>query len=442
MPHFLLLPVGSHGDVHPFVAIGKGLRERGHRVTMITSEPFRDVALRNDLEFVSTLTIDEYNLMANHPDLWHPKKGLKVILNRDLLQKYMPIMLDAIRQRYEPGNTVAVGSSLAFAARIAHEVLGIPYATIQLQPMSCCSVSDPPIAANGTNLTWLPKPLIRLGYWVAEKWITDPLMAPPINDFRNTLKLPPVKRVLTKWSPSPQRVIGLFPDWFGPIQDGGPSFRHAGFVLFDDAKGRQTPEHLSSFIAEGSPPVTFSFGSAMRHGRPYFEAAIEACQILNIRGVLLGTGGEQIPDNLPANVRHADYAPFSEIFPRSACVVHHGGIGTSALAMRAGIPQLVMPIAYDQADNATRMRRHGIASLLYPRRFTGKRVANRLKFLLEDEGIKQSAKKVSERFHGVDGLSTACGLIEELVGKDTMPAKSLDGLSDLNKKNQFVRDIN
>jgi len=422
MPHFLLLPVGSHGDVHPFVAIGKGLRERGHRVTMITSEPFRDVAARNGLEFVATLTSDEYNSMMRNPDLWHPNKGLKVILNRELIQKYTPVMFDAIRERYEPGKTVAVGGSLAFAARIAHEVLGIPHATVHLQPMGCCSVSDPPVAANGINLTWLPRPLIRLAYWFAEKWITDPLMAPAINEYRTTFKLPPARRILTKWSPSPQRVIGLFPDWFGPIQDGGPTFRHAGFVLFDDAAGRRTPEPLSSFVAEGPPPVIFSFGSAMRHGRPYFEAAVEACRILNVRGVLLGASGEQIPDKLPANVRHADYAPFSEVFPRAACVVHHGGLGTSAQALKAGVPQLVMPIAYDQADNAVRMRRQGTASLLYPKRFTGKAVANRLKLLLADDGIKQAARKVSERFRGVDGASTACALVEELVGRDAVPA--------------------
>jgi len=423
MPHFVLVPVGSHGDVHPFVAIGKGLRERGQRVTMITSEPFRDVATRNGLEFVSTLTTDEYNAMMNNPDLWHPSKGFNVILNRDLLRKYIPLIFNAIRERYEPGQTVAVGSAIAFGARIANEALCIPFATVHLQPMGCCSVSDPPVAANGTNLTWLPGPLIRLAYWGAEKWITDPLMTPAINEFRSTLQMPPVRRVLTKWSPSPQRVIGLFPDWFGAIPDGGPAFRHAGFVLFDDANGRQTPKELSSFIAEGPPPVIFSFGSAMRHGRPYFEAAVEACRILKVRGVLLGARGEQIPDKLPPNVRQADYAPFSDVFRRAACVVHHGGLGTSAQALKAGVPQLVMPIAYDQADNAVRMRRHGVASLLYPKRFTGKAVANRLKLLMDDDGIKQAARKVSERFRGMDGTSTACTLLEELVGTDAKPNK-------------------
>jgi UDP:flavonoid glycosyltransferase YjiC (YdhE family) len=377
------------------------------------------------MEFVPTLSNDEYSAMTNNPDLWHPKKGLKVILDRKLMQKHFPAIFNAIRERYVRGETVAAGGSLGFAARIANEALGIPYATVHLQPMSCCSVEDPPVDSSGANFTWLPRPLIRAAYWGAEKWITDPLMAPALNEFRGTFGLPPTRRILTQWSPSPQRVIGLFPDWFGTIPDGGPAFRHAGFVLFDDAAGRRTPDSLASFLAAGPAPVIFSFGSAMRHGRPYFEAAIEACQILNVHGVLLGAEGEQIPENLPANVCHASYAPFSEVLPKAACVVHHGGLGTSAQALRAGVPQLVMPLAYDQADNAVRMRRLGVANILYPKRFTGKAVAKRLRFLMDDAGVKQAAASVSERFHIMDGAGTAATLLEELLGQDSKPVGRL-----------------
>src|SRR5262249_61816220 len=105
-------------------------------------------------------------------------------------------------------------------------------------------------------------PLIRFAYWFAEKWVTDPLMAPAINEYRSTHGLPPARRILTKWSPSPERVIGMFPDWFGSVSDGGPAFRHAGFVLFDDAAGRRAPEPLSAFLAGGPPPGTVTFGAA------------------------------------------------------------------------------------------------------------------------------------------------------------------------------------
>lgn len=415
MPHFLLTPVGSHGDVHPFVALGKGLLTRGHRVTMITGEPFRGVAERNGLEYVPTATMADSDAMMNHPDLWHPNKGLKVIFDRPLMQKLLPVAYNAIRERYEPGHTVLVAGSLSYASRIANEKLGIPLASVNLQPMSCCSVDDPPVHGSGIDGTWMPRPFIRFAYWFAEKWITDPLAAPAINEFRATLNLPPVKRIITKWSPSPQRVIGFFPEWFGPIQDGGPSFRHAGFIPFDDAGGRPTPPEVMAFIKAGPPPVIFSFGSAMRAGRPYFEAAVEACQQLGIRGILLAKGGEQIPPNLPANVIQADYAPFSEVFPLAACVVHHGGIGTSAQAMQAGVPQLVMPLAFDQADNAARMKRLGVVKTLFPKRFTGKNVAKALNAILNDREQAASAHAVGQRYDGHHGLEKACRFVEELI---------------------------
>lgn len=418
MAHFLLLPVGSHGDVHPFVGLGQGLLVRGHRVTIVTAEPFRELAERYGLEFVPTVTKAEYDGLMMNPDLWHPRKGLRVVFDRGLMRKYLPVVFEAIRERYEPGQTVAVGGTMAYAARIAHDAFGIPLASVQLQPMSCCSVADPPVSSSGWDATWLPKPLIRLAYRSAEWLITDPMLAPPINEFRKTLGLPPVKRVLMKWSPSPQRVIGFFPDWFGPIPDGGPAFRHAGFVPFDDAGGRPTPTAVTEFMANGPPPVVFSFGSAMRMGRPYFEAAIAACRTLNVRGILLARAGDQVPESLPGNVIHAAYAPFSEVFPKAACVVHHGGIGTTAQALEAGVPQLVMPLAFDQADNAARIKRLGVSKTLFPKRFTGDNVARELKAILADGVMAAAAKRVSERAEGFNGLGKACDAAIELVGRD------------------------
>jgi UDP:flavonoid glycosyltransferase YjiC (YdhE family) len=415
MAHFLLLPVGSHGDVHPYVGIGKHLRGRGHSVTMITSEPFRGVAERHGFDFVPTFSNEDYSGMMHHPDLWHPRKGMRVILDREQQQRVLPLAFDAIRQRYVPGSSVAVGSVLSFAARIAHDALRIPFATVHLQPMACCSLSDPPVTAAGTDWSWLPQPLIRFGYWFAEATMTDPLIAPFVNSFRSELGLPPVRRILTHWAPSPQCVIGLFPDWLASISDGGPRFHHAGFSFFDDAGGRPTPDHLRQFLASGPPPLIFSFGSAMQHARSYFSAAVEACRLLGARGVLLGASGGQIPRELPVNVCHADYAPFSEVFPQAACVVHHGGIGTSAQALRAGVPQLVMPLAYDQADNGTRLRRLGVATLLFPRRFKAPAVARQLKVVLENKSFCDSARELRVRLQESDGASAAGTYLERLL---------------------------
>ena len=418
MNHFLLLPAGSHGDVHPFVAVGRWLRERGHRVTMITSDVFRDVATRNGLEFVPLLGAAEYQALLDHPDLWHPRRGFAVILQRSQLEKVLPLAFEAIRARYEPGRTVAVAGSLAMSARIAHEVLGVPQVTLHLQPVTCVSVADPPVSAEGFDFRRLPPPFVRLAYRFFDHVVIDPLLAPAVNSYRARLGLRPVSRVLSRWAPSPQRVIGLFPKWFGPVPDCGSEFRHGGFVLFDDAIERPTPATLRAFLDAGPPPVVFSFGSAMQHGRRWFDAAVEACRLGGLRGVLLGRSGEQIPESLPSEVHHAAYAPFSEVFPRAAAVVHHGGIGTCAQAMRAGIPQLVMPLAYDQGDNAARARRLGVAEVVAPARFTGRAIAGRLRAMIGNDSMRATARNLGERFRADDALARTCSLIEEMVGKD------------------------
>lgn len=424
MTHFLLLPAGSHGDVHPFVGIGRRLRERGHRVTMITSDAFREVATRNGLEFVGLLGAAEYHALMDDPDLWHPRRGFAVILRKSQLERVLPLAFEAIRERYEPGRTVAVAGTLAMSARIAHEVLGIPHVTLHLQPVTCASVADPPVSAEGFDFRRMPKPLVRLAYRFFDHVVIDPLLAPSVNAFRARFGLPAVQRVLSRWSSSPQRVIGLFPKWFGPVPDSGPEFRHGGFVLFDDAEQRPTPESLRAFLDASPPPVVFSFGSAMKHGRRWFEAAVEACRLGGFRGVLLGRSGAQIPESLPPGVHHADYAPFSEVFARSAAVVHHGGIGTTAQAMRGGAPQLVMPLAYDQGDNAARATRLGAGEVLAPARFRGPAVAGRLRAMLANEAMRGTAREISARFREGDALGATCGLIEELAGKDARPTRA------------------
>ena len=142
------------------------------------------------------------------------------------------------------------------------------------------------------------------------------------------------------------------------------------------------------------------------------------------RGVLLGRSGGQIPESLPDSVHHAAYAPFSEVFARAAAVVHHGGIGTCAQAMRAGVPQLVMPLAYDQGDNAARVRRLGAGDVLYPKTFSGSAVAERLRAMLANDAMRGAARAVGARLQEDDALSRTCELIAEMPGKDVAPPAS------------------
>jgi rhamnosyltransferase subunit B len=323
----LLHPAGSHGDVHPFIGIGTALVARGHTVTLVTLDTFRPLAERNGLAFASVGTADDYRQAMNNPDLWKPRKGLQVIFQKDHTSRLLRQAYDQLVRLYVPGDTVAVAGTLGFAARTAHETHGLPLVTCHLQPSTLFSVEQPAVYSR-VRMNWWPRwakrAFFRVGDYFGDRWI-----GPEVNRFRAGLGLSPVKRILGRWLHSPHRVIGLFPAWYGSAADWLPQVRQTGFVRYDQGE-KPLDSAVDQFLNAADPPIVFSFGTAMVFGRQYFEAAVEACRRLGRRGLLLARGGDQIPPNLPPTVAHFEYAPFGQVFPRAAAVVHHGGVGTTA----------------------------------------------------------------------------------------------------------------
>ena len=411
----LLLPVGSHGDVHPFVGIGQELQRRGHDVTMITNGYFEPLARKAGFNFVELGTAEHFKQAIEDPDIWHPTKGPQRVfemLSAGLLRP----MYQAIDAHVEKGRTILVGGGLAMAARLAHEKLGVPLATLQLQPAVLRSVHEPPVLPGPPIPSWAPAAYIRLYFWLADVLIVDRLVCPSLNAFRRELGLPPVSRVINEWWNSPQRVIGLFPDWYAPPQpDWPPQLRLVGFPLYDEKGVEPLDPDLERFLAAGPPPVVFTPGSAMKHGRWFFEASAEACRLAGRRGLLLSRHPENVPERLPEGVRHSPYVPFSEVLPRSAALVSHGGIGTVAQGLAAGLPQLVMPLSHDQPDNAARLKRLGVGADLLPKRYRAPAVAEKLRELLNDPQVTERAKGLAERIKQERPRERAADLIEALA---------------------------
>jgi len=411
----LLAPLGSHGDVHPFLGLAIALRARGHDVHVITSSYFKSLVESLGFPFAPVGTDDDFETLTHNPDLWHPKRSMRAIFGQSgIANRQLRDGFARVQERHVPGETILVAGLLAMWARVASEKLNIPLASVHLQPSVMWSAADPPEFAQLRIRSWWPHWFRNMLYWIGDRHMVDPLIAPELNKFRAEVGLPPVRRIVGKWSHSPQRIIGFFPEWYGNAPDWPPHFRHAGFVRFDQAESVGVPTDVEAFLNAGDPPIVFSFGSAMRQGKPYFSAAAEACKLLGRRGLLLAKGRGQIPDSLPPGVMHAEYAPFSLVFPRAAAIVHHGGIGTCAQGLAAGVPQLVMPLAFDQPDNARRLEKLGVGARLWPRKFTPKRVAAALFALLDSPATIMRAKDVSELMKAGDPALRACELIEEM----------------------------
>ncbi len=382
-------------------------------MTILAPGPFQQLVERSGVEFVSTWSVADFESQTKHPDLWHPQRGLRLILRTvaDSLRR----TYELISEHYQPGRTVLVGHTLAFAARVFEEVHGAPAATVHLAPSALRSDYQQPAFGVGVDISAAPRPIKRTLWRLVDALFIDRHIAPTLNGWRAELGLPPVRRVFRSWLNSPQRVIGLFPDWlFPPQPDWPPQLRLVGFPLFDDSADRCLDPGLEAFLARGDPPVIFTPGSANRQAAKFFDVAVGAAARLGRRALLVTSYPEQLPARLPQHAKHVAYVPFSAVLHRCAAIVHHGGIGTSAQGLAAGIPQLAMAMGFDQPDNAMRLARLGVGAYLAPRRFSAARVADILRGLLESSEIAANCRRYREATASLDAVSAASDVLEDL----------------------------
>jgi len=415
----VMTPMGSSGDVHPYLGIGAALRERGHEVVVVASGHHEQRIERAGLRYVEHGTKQQYEALLADRDLWHPTRGVQRVMQ--LTVEYTPLLYERLEAEYEPGRTVLVGHPISFATRCFEEKHDAPAATLALAPIILRTCEQMPVIPPGLDLTVLPRPLKRLTWWIADRFFVDPHIEPTLNAFRATIGLPPVRRIMGDWIHAPRRVIGLWPAWFGPPQPDWPEQTVlTGFPLFDEAGAHALPGDVEQFIAScDRPPIAFTPGSACQHGERFFSAAVEATRRLRRGALLLTPWTDQLPANLHAfdHVRHVPYAPFSALLPRCAAIVHHGGIGTCAQGLACGVAQLVMPMSHDQFDNAARLERLGVGASLTPRCFTARRLARKLAALLDDERVAFATSKCADRIRHARGesLQRTCELIEAVV---------------------------
>jgi rhamnosyltransferase subunit B len=409
--HALLATLGTDGDILPYAALGRALLRRGHRVTLVTSDKYAPLAAACGLEFVSLLDQSEIDAALGHPDFWHPLKGPRLAArwSVDQLERHYRLLREVCGSGGP--DVVLIASPGVLPARVLEEQGHVPLVSIVLQPWMIQSRHEPPVMPAGLTLPRGMPLAVGTLYWRAIDVVGALMIGRHLNRLRRGLGMRPVRRVFQWWL-SPRRVLGLFPAWYGPPQpDWPPQVRLFGFALFDGAnspsgrgqgegEARVQGDHAiedespTAALAEGRP-VVFTFGTGMAHAAGLFAACAQACRIVGRRGVFLTRYGGQVPSPLPPWVRHARFAPLTELLPRCAAIVHHGGVGTTAAALAAGVPQLLLPNGFDQFDNAARVRRLGAGDWLPsgPRRRMAAHIAAALARLLGSASVAESCRR-------------------------------------------------
>jgi UDP:flavonoid glycosyltransferase YjiC (YdhE family) len=410
---------GSLGDLHPYLAVALGLQARGHEAVLATSAYYRPKVEALGLGF-----------RAVRPDHPAPEVGpdfIRRIMDRRTGSAFIvrDLMMSALPESYEDTWAAAeradllVSHMLSFTTRLVAEKHGLPWASTFLQPFGLFSAYDPPVVPQAPLLAKLRflgpafhRLVFRCARWVVRSW------SEPWHRLRAEVGLPPTpESPLFEGQHSPLLVLALFSKLLADKQpDWPPQTVVTGFPFFDQGEGGLAPE-LARFLDGGPAPIVFTLGSsAVLDAGPFYEHSAAAAKLLGRRAVLLtGKDTANRPAGLPESVLAIDYAPHGALFPRAAAVVHQGGIGTTAQAMRAGRPMLVMPYAHDQLDNAARVRRLGIARTVSRRRYTPARAAAELRCLLEDPAYARRASEVGRQLRQEDGVRAACDALEKLL---------------------------
>lgn len=419
--HAILATLGTDGDLIPFSGLGMRLRERGHRATLVTAEPYGPLAAGLGLGFRALICDAEFRAPLADPDFWHPIKGPAISarwVTPYILRQHA--LLDELAAN---ADAVLVASPGVAAARLVQERRGTPLATVVLQAWLIPSISDPPVMPGFPLPRRVPRWTGEL-YWrlvdVAGGW----LVGRHLNRARAALGLDPVRR-LFRWWHSPDLILGMFPGWYGlPQADWPPQVGLAGFPLCDGRTGGEPPPEVVRFCRDGDPPVAFTFGTGMMHAQALFREALEVCRRLGVRGLLVTRYRHHLPAQLPPSVLACDFAPFLQLFPLCAAVVHHGGMGTVAKALATGTPQFILPMGYDQFDNAARVKALGAGDSLRSGRRSIGRLAETLARVM-DEGTRARCREVADRLRGEDAFETAAELVEGLAGRPRRASASI-----------------
>lgn len=404
----LMLPVGSHGDIHPYIAIAHELARRGHQ-GIIATNPYYEKLIRGEgLPFEPLGEHTDLAQAAQTPGAMDERMGSLKLMRRLI----MPAIPDAtqqlleIAQRTKPNAMVM--HPLSLGAPTVCEKLNIPYACTNLAPIGWMNPIDRPIFNSWEKDNppiWMARLQIALG-----KLVFRFLVDGPLNRIRRDMGLRAQRNHFFHLCQGGDVNLAMWSRHFRDAVPGDPPTGViCGFPWFDRVRAHDAEQdRLQNFLQSGEPPILFSLGTAAVHvAGNFYEAAAQACTRLNRRGLLLTAKPEYAPRTLPPNVQSFNYAPYSQVFPQCAAIVHHGGIGTTAQGLRAGRPVLVTPMSHDQFDNAARVKRLGVGLRLRHASVQPDRLVERLRRLLDDPSFARNAQALAPKIAQDNGAHTA-----------------------------------
>ncbi|ALF55356.1 glycosyl transferase [Nostoc piscinale CENA21] len=413
-----IIALGSRGDVQPYIALGKGLKAAGHIVRLLTHENFEVLVTSHGLEF--------------HPMSGNVQEIIETQEMRELLEKGNFLTITSHTAKLTQSVTInwvktglvacqgmdllLAGVGGLYLGLSLAEKFGIPLVPAYVFPFTATKtfpgvLFPQSIARFGGAVNWLSHHLIRQIMWqgsrIADTSARKQVLNLPAASFFGPYNAPHLHRYPTLYGFSPS-VIPKPSDW--------QNTHITGYWFLDTEPNWNPPPGLTEFLEGGEPPIYVGFGSmGNRNPEQTADIILQALRKTQQRAVMLSGWGGLYKENLPDSVYLVDSIPHSWIFSRVAAVVHHGGAGTTAAGLRAGVPTIIIPFFGDQGFWGKRVATLGVGTEPIPRKqLTAERLAQATQQVVTNQTMRQRASELGKKIRAEDGIANAVAVIEEI----------------------------
>ncbi len=414
-----IFAAGSRGDIQPCVALGRGLQEAGYRVRLAAPQDFAGFVEGYGVGF-HPLRGDVQQIMASDTGRQfmetggaNPFKSIRAI--RSMLAPVVKQMTEDAHVACQDADAlICLGVMAAFGHAIA-DALRLPVIHIEPTPLLPSAAFPAPSWPIQRNLGELHNRLSGRAM-LQTVWLW---YRPFVNDFRRGLGLSGYSGAAFYRDLRSTPLLGAYSPTIIPHPADWPASVHVtGYLFLDSQANWQPSPELQTFLDAGDPPVYIGFGSmAGRHPEQTARLILDALALGGRRGLLLTGWGGLRAASVPTNVFVLESAPHSWLFPRMAAVVHHGGAGTTAEGLRAGVPAVIVPFVFDQPFWGARVRALGVGPAPIPlKHLTADRLACAITSAVTDPGMKQRARGAGAAIRAEDGVGNAVQVVERYLG--------------------------
>lgn len=417
--HIVFATAGSLGDLYPFIALARGMQLRGYRATIATSRNHHSRVIEAGLEF-RPMRPDPQHTPEFHVRYMHPKTGGEFVYRHYLgpaIEQSYADLIDATRD----ADVLVSQSLMALAAPLVAAKTGIPWVSAVFQPMSFFSIHERPNYLPYPVLPWLcgrylnvHEQVFRYVREYTAEWVK------PVTELKIRLGIPSDRHPMYEGQHSDRCVLALFSPLFGNRQPDWPQAAvQTGMAQYAAPMSRALPEGLQAFLERNDRPLAvFTLSaSASNDAGNFFEKGMKAAGEAGMRALLVTSGlaaSSRLPDPLPSWAYRIDYVAFAPVFPHADVVIHAGGIGTAFIAVQAGVPQILVPHAHDQLDNALRLEKLGVAAVIPKKYATQRALCNALRRIIASPALRDKAAAVAVQACREDGVARACDEIEKV----------------------------